>query len=131
MNPSTLSPEDVQALKEITAIHLETGLRADWRGWLETCTDDVMLLPPGAHRVNGREAALEWLGDFPKLVSFEGEPDFIRGSGTFAVSSGVAKAKFEIEGEIVDGAMKWLAVFEKQADGGWKMLADMWNDEPL
>ena len=131
MNPSTLSPEDVQALKDITATHLETGLRADWRGWVETCTDDVMLLPPGAHRVDGREAARVWLEDFPKLVAFEGEPSVIHGSGTMAFTSGVATAKFEIDGEVVDGAMKWLAICERQEDGGWKLLADMWNDSPL
>ena len=131
MNPSTLSQEDVQALRDITATHLETHLRADWRGWLETCTDDVMLLPPGAHRVDGRENAEEWLKNFPKIVAFEGEPSIVQGSGTMAFTTGVAKAKFEVEGEIVDGALKWLAIFERQEDGDWKMLADMWNDEPL
>jgi len=72
-----------------------------------------------------------WLEDFPKMVAFEGEPSIIQGSGSLAFTTGVATAKFEIDGEIVDGAMKWLAICEKQANGEWKLLADMWNDEPL
>ena len=131
MNPSTLSPEDVQALKGITATHLETGLRSDWQGWVATCTDDVILLPPGSGRLDGREAAKAWLDGFPKMLEFEGEPSVVQGCGTLAFTTGVATAKLEIDGEIVDQAMKWLVVFERQDDGGWKMLANMWNDEPL
>jgi len=131
MNPSTLSSEDVQALKDITAIHLECCVGGDWQRWVETCTDDVMVLPPGTHRLDGREAAKAWLDGFPKVVAFEGEPSVVQGTGTMAFTTGVARAKLEIDGEIVDQAIKWLAIFERQDDGGWKMLADMWNDQPL
>ena len=131
MNPSTLTPQDVQALKDITAIHFASGLRADWAAWAAPCDDDVMILPPGAHRVDGRAAAAEWLESFPKLLEFSGKPSIIHGHGNIAFTTGVAHAKMEIDGAVVDDAMKWLGIFERQEDGSWKMLADMWNAEPL
>ena len=131
MSTSSLSAEDIQALKDITAIHIESSLAADWRAWTSTCTDDVILLPPGDSRVDGREAAAEWLEGFPRVLEFDGEPSVVRGSGAMAFTTGVARARLEVEGEAVDAAMKWLAVFEQQEDGGWKMLVDMWNGEPL
>ena len=131
MSASTLSPEDIQALKEITAVHVEASLARDWRAWVSTCTDDVILLPPGDSRVDGREAAEEWLEGFPKVLAFSSSPSVVRGTGNMAFTTGVAHAKLEMDGEPIDAAMKWLAVFDRQGDGGWKMVVDMWNGDPL
>ncbi len=129
MGISTLSAEDVQALKDITAVHISAILAQDWTAWTATCTDDVILLPPGDARVDGRETAAQWLEGFPKALEFAGEPSIVRGSGNMAFTSGSARGQMEIDGEAVDAGFKWLAVFEKQEDGTWKMLADMWNDD--
>ena len=131
MSTSILSPADVQALKDITAVHIRTALARDWTAWTATCTDDVMLLPPGDARVDGREAAAQWFEGFPKLLEFEGEPSVVRGGGNMAFTTGVARAKLEMDGKVVDAGFKWLAIFERQEYGGWKMLANMYNDEPL
>jgi ketosteroid isomerase-like protein len=124
----SLSPADVQALRDITATHIRTGLEGNWAAWTDTCTDDVILIPPGDDHVQGRETARAWFGSFPRFVEFSGEPMVVRGSGDMAFTTGVAKAKLEVEGEIVDTSIKWLAVFERQDDGGWKMTADAWNE---
>jgi ketosteroid isomerase-like protein len=131
MGAPSLSPEDVQALKDITATHVRTSLAADWKGWTSTCSDDVILLPPGDHRIDGKMAAAEWLEGFPRVLEFAGEPSLVRGSENMAFTTGIARAKLEMEGEVVDAAMKWLAIFERQDDGGWKMLVDMWNGNPM
>jgi len=126
---SALTATDIQALKDITATHIRTGLAGDWKAWAATCVDDVILLPPGAGRVDGRVAAAKWLEGFPEMTSFEGVPSAIRGTGDVALTTGTASATFVVDGKPTPGRFKWLAVFQKQADGTWKMLADMWNDE--
>ncbi len=88
-----------------------------------------MLLPPGDAQVDGREAAAQWFEGFPKFLEFAGEPSVVRGSGNIAFTTGSAEGKLEVDGEAVDARFKWLAVFEKQADNSWKMVADMWNDD--
>lgn len=55
---SALSATDIQALKDITATHVRAGLAADWEAWTATCADDVMLLPPGAARVDAHHRRL-------------------------------------------------------------------------
>jgi ketosteroid isomerase-like protein len=131
MAESTLTPEDVQTLKDITQLHLTSGIPRAWDAWVATCTDDVMLLPPGEAKTVGKEAARNYLEGFPVTLEFSGEPALIKGSGDMAFTIGHARGKFEIDGEAVDIAMKWLAIYERQADGRWKMLADMWNGDPL
>lgn len=126
---SALTATDIQALKDITATHLRSGLAADWGAWTATCADDVMLLPPGSARVDGRVAAKKWLEGFPRMTAFEGVPSAIRGSADMAFTTGTASAILVIDGKPTPGRFKWLAVFQKQADGKWRMLADMWNDD--
>jgi ketosteroid isomerase-like protein len=129
MNTSALTPEDVQALREITQIHINSSLNQDWRAWTATCSDDVLLLPPGAARVDGREATAKWLEGFPKILEFSGEPSVVQGNGTMAFTSGSAPAKLEVNGEVTEARFKWLAVFEKDEGGTWKMIANMFNDD--
>jgi len=131
MSSSSLTAQDEQALRDITATHVRTGLAGDWAGWTATCTDDVVLVPPGDSHVIGREAAKEWLESFPRFLEFSAEPTVIRGSGDMAFTTGVAKAKLEVDGEPQDAAFKFLAVFQRQSNGEWKMAADGWNELPL
>lgn len=131
MDQGTLTDADVQALRDITALHMESGKAGDWAAWTSTCTDDLVLLPPDTPRVDGRERAARWFESFPKIVDFSGTPTNIRGDGHMAFTTGIAKATLEVDGEAADVAFKWLAIFERQGDGTWKMVADMWNDEPV
>lgn len=126
---SALSATDIQALKDITATHVRAGLAADWEAWTATCADDVMLLPPGAARVDGRVAVQKWLEGFPSITAFEAVPSAVRGSADLAFTSGSGSMTVMVNGQPTPGRFKWLAVCQKQADGKWKMLADMWNDE--
>ncbi|HUP51441.1 MAG TPA: DUF4440 domain-containing protein [Longimicrobiales bacterium] len=92
---------------------------------------NIVLVPDGAPHVHGRKAVEEWFATFPRFVEFSAEPTVIRGRGDMAFTTGVAKAKLEVDGEVRDAAFKWLAVFERQANGEWKMVADGFNNSPL
>jgi ketosteroid isomerase-like protein len=126
---NTLSAADIQALRDIAATHIRAGLAADWEVWTATCADDVVLLPPGAAQVDGRVAAKKWLEGFPTITAFEGVPRVIRGSTDLAFTTGSGSMTLTLDGKPTPGRFKWLAVFHKQADGNWRMLADMWNEE--
>ena len=131
MGVSALSPGDEQALRDITKLHLECCIAADWKKWMSTCSEDVILLPPDTRGTRGIEAGLEMLETFPPTLEFEGEPSVIKGSGDMAFTTGHCKAKLLLDGRPTDVGMKWLAIFERQDDGMWKVIADTWNDSPL
>jgi ketosteroid isomerase-like protein len=131
MGVSTLSPQDEQALKDITKLHLKCCIAADWKTWMSTCSEDVILLPPDSMGTHGLDEGQAMFETFPTTLEFEGEPSVIKGSGDMAFTSGYCKAKLVLDDTPTDVGMKWLALFERQADGGWKVIADMWNDAPL
>lgn len=131
MSNAPLTPKDIETLRGITATHLRASVAGDWDRWTATCTDDVILVAPGERHIHGREAAGKFLRQFPRFVEFEGEPSVVRGSGGMAFTTGVGQAKLEVDGDVQDTHFKWLAVFERQADGGWKMVADAWNEQPV
>ena len=85
MGVSTLSPQDEQALKDITKTPSAMLHSRGLERWMSTCSDDVILLPPDLDGTHGLEAGLEMLETFPPTLEFEGEPSVIKGSGDMAL----------------------------------------------
>ena len=127
-----LSDEDVAAISGLSDIHSQVGLAGDWAGWVATCTDDVVLMPPDQPIVQGRDAALAFLEGFPTLTEFGIAVEQVDGRGDLAVSRGTYAMSFEVDGDTQSVTGKYLAVWRKQPDGSWLMATDAWNlDHPL
>jgi ketosteroid isomerase-like protein len=97
-------------------------------GYVAVMTDDVVVLPPNAERLNGKEAVREWAlqstsaEDWsptwaPNLVVVAASGDVAYAIGTYALSLEDA------DGNLISDKGKWLGTFRKQADGSWKMSA--------
>ncbi len=128
MTAPSLTDQDVAALRAITQTHLKADLAGDWAGWAATCTEDAVLMPPDHAVVEGRAAIEAWLERFCRIQEWSATVEAVGGSGDFAFTrGGTAPMTVEVEGVPTSTSVKWLAVFRKQPDGIWKMVADMWN----
>ena len=88
-------------------------------------TDDATLMPPNSESLSGKDAIKEWVGN----ASGMGIKDFtlttteLSGSGNWAYEVGTYS--MEIGGTQDTG--KYIVVWQKQADGSWKLHKDIWN----
>ena len=94
--------------------------------------EDAMVYPPNMPMAKGRaEGEKTWAGAFAdpsyrvawKAVHAEVTGDFGYTAGTFEESF---KGP---DGKPVHGTGKYLCVWKKQADGSWKAVHDMWNND--
>lgn len=128
---------DLEVLAEVRDAYVATSNSGNLEAWLETLTDDVVMMPPDAPAVAGKEAAGKWIGenffdpfDMELGVHFDdgevhGSTAWTRGSFTLALA---AKGG----GDTANMNGKFMNVFRKDAAGAWKYAAVIWNaDAPV
>ena len=132
MASSGLSENDIATIRGISQIHAEKQLAQDWDGWMATCAKDVTFLPPDSPKIEGWEAAREWIESFPVAREVSWTVESVEGNGDIATSRGFGPMTLEIGGNPVRTTVKWLSVFKRQADGSWKLKELAWNaNEPF
>ena len=124
-----LTDQDVAALNEMIAESVPLILAEDWDRWLDTFTEDMILLPAGSPMISGKEAAKAFLAEFPHLVGFTSTPEQIDGRGDYAAIRGSYTMTMEVEGEQVKDKGKWVATCRRGDDGKWRGVWDMWNSD--
>ena len=91
-------------------------------------TEDGALFPPGADRVDGREAIAKfWQGAMDgglKLIKLE--PVEIIESGDIASDTGVLTLTAPADGGTTEIHAQYIVVW-KQVDGNWYLHRDIWN----
>ena len=128
----SLTDQDIEAIRGITATQGKYHLAGDWDAWLATCTEDVVFMPPDNPKIEGRSAVRSWLDEFPATKDLTWTVEAVDGSGDIGMSRGYGPMILEIEGKPVSFSVKWLAVLKKQSDGSWKMKELAWNfDQPV
>ena len=99
-------------------------------------TENSILMSPNVSVRKGKEDILLWYQKASELnnehvdssvvedVRVSRELAVVRGTdtGTSTPRSGGEPVKFNL---------KWLIVFERQSDGAWKCVYEIWNDNPL
>jgi uncharacterized protein (TIGR02246 family) len=97
-------------------------------------TDDVVGMAPDAPVVQGRANMQKYLE-----TMFKEKPEFsfnmakveVAQSGDLAYSWGTGKVTVkDRKGKVAETSFKSASVWQKQADGGWKMVADTWIPDP-
>jgi len=96
--------------------------------------DEPASMPPNVPLREGAEMIRGWHADFFDLgdVEVDNELEGIRVSGDLAVGWGrfVSRITPE-EGEALSEVGKWMAIWERQSDGSWLILRNIWNsDQP-
>lgn len=124
-------------MEETTAIRatIETWTQAriirDWDGLLATCTDDLVLSPPGEPRVSGDDLR-PWLEHLPPVDTLKllAEHTDVAGDRATVIGSGGWTA--QIEGQMLTMDFKFIGLFKKRAGGDWAFSHIIWNmNHPL
>ena len=133
VEPIGLSDEDVAAIKKVLVDEETLLLADDWEGFSQLFAEDVVLMPPNAPTVRGREALLQMFAGFT-MTEFSVSIEKVGGCGDVAFGRGIFSWTFSVEGstEPISDSGKWAAVYKKQPDGKWLIAVDIWNsDLPL
>jgi len=100
----------------------------DWAGAAKLYTDNALMLPPNSPALRGRTAIQGYLTAFPPVTAFTIVTDTIVGTGDRAYATGHYSLTLGLKGSPVDSG-KFLDVRERQADGSWLYVADMFSSD--
>ncbi|MCC6426613.1 MAG: DUF4440 domain-containing protein [Phycisphaerales bacterium] len=95
---------------------------------------DAIAYPPNEPVAIGREAAKRvwaaYLADPSFAISWKSNDARVSSCGGLGYTSGAYTASYNgADGKKVIEIGKFLCVWEKQPDGGWKAIRDMWNTD--
>jgi ketosteroid isomerase-like protein len=127
---------DLEALQAIVTAWDEAMNSGDVAASLALFVDDnPMSMPPHGPTAVGKDAIAEVIGGLHAMGKLTVRDYFgdARISGDMAVMHGTFTLRVEPEvGPAVDDAGKWVCACQRQADGSWKTLYNIWNsDHPL
>ena len=92
--------------------------------------DDAIAYPPGAPMAVGKAAAKKvWAAYFADpSFAISWKTDHAEVSGQLGYTSGTSETSYKgRDGKVVHEKGKFLCVWRKQKDGGWKAIHDVWN----
>ena len=96
-------------------------------------TENAILLPPDTTRIEGRAAIQEaWQGWIDAgLTNLKLDSADVEGQGDLAWEIGNYAVDVPGEGDaIVTATGNYLVVWQRGADGAWRLHIDTWNDTP-
>ena len=104
-------------------------------GWLSYYADDAIVMPPGENVCKdkaSREASIKNMFAIPGMsLRFQTTKAEVSKSVDIGYAVGVYQFSFKDQkGKDSHETGKYTEVWKKQADGSWKCIADIWNDDP-
>lgn len=114
-------------------------IRAAWEAYDNTgdltaitdhLADDIVLMPPGTPPITGKEAVVDGL-------TGESDADIDQTSEGLFVSGNLAVDRITITGtrdptagnDAVDVSLKGVDVYRREADGAWRCIISIWNNQ--
>jgi ketosteroid isomerase-like protein len=133
------APPDTRAADDTTIRKAD----ADWaavaqakqvEGWVSYYSDDAVVLPPNESTATGKDAirkAVSELLTLPGLtIKWEPAKIEVACSGDIAYDHGTYELTFkDSRGKTISDQGKYVEVWKKQSDGGWKCVVDTWNSD--
>ncbi len=108
----------------------ERGNAGNAAGVVELYTEDAALMPPGAARLDGRDAIQQyWQGMLDAGVGdFSLATQEVEEAGDSAVEVGVISATAPGDGDArVTFTGKYVVVWKRNGVGSWRLHRDIWN----
>ncbi len=130
--PTPLSPADEAAVRALDAAFAKTFNASDAAGLAAFYTADAVLLPPNMPLASGSDAITRVFSGMiaeatPQLTltptKIEGRQDLAYTVGTYRLT--MTPKKKGVAASTDEG--KYVVVSQRQADGSWKIIADIWN----
>jgi len=125
---------DVSALRDLDAQWSKTAATNDVDATVAYYSDDASLLPPNAPILSGKQAiraawakllapgvSLSWTADKVEAAR-SSDLGYMTGTYTMSTKESLNKAPVTEHG-------KYVEVWKKQADGKWKVVADIFNSD--
>jgi uncharacterized protein (TIGR02246 family) len=129
-----VAAQDAQKAIEQGAAAWETAFNAgDGKGVADLYTEDAVLLPPGAARVDGKAAiGTFWQGAIDSgLTDADLETLEVVEAGDLAVEVGtVGLSAPTSDGGSAAVTGKYIVVWQRGDDGTWRLHRDIWNMNP-
>lgn len=123
--------EDRQAIDAVRDSEVETFGAGDIDAILDLFTEDAVLMPPGEAPVVGRAAQRLWLEAFYEQGTVQngyGDTELeLAGDWAFERLSYTMTLSPVGGGEPTTMSGTGFHVYERQADGSWKIAYDIWN----
>lgn len=128
---SGLSAQDMEAIQASTDQFASLLLAGDFDALVRLWAEDAVFMPPHHPAVKGRQALRSWLAAFPPVRRFTADIEAIDGRGDLAYVRGAYAMTLQPEGAPgpVDDAGKFLEIRQKQPDGSWLLIADIFNSD--
>ncbi|NNG17772.1 MAG: DUF4440 domain-containing protein [Gemmatimonadales bacterium] len=131
--PAALSEQDMATIRGMLESYGTTVTAKDWATYIGYYADDAVRMPPNEPMYQGKDAILAYAEALPAVTNLTLTTQLIDGQGNLAYARG--SYSFDVgpaEGELMNMVGKWHAIYERQADGSWLCVSDIWNtDAPV
>lgn len=131
--PPDTRAADASAIKDLDAQWSKAAGAGDLDGTVSYYADDASLLPPDAPIASSKAAirsSWEQLLVPGNSVSWQASSVEVARSSDLAYSTGTYRATLrDAQGNPMADRGKYVEVWKKQADGKWKVVADMYNSD--
>jgi uncharacterized protein (TIGR02246 family) len=132
--PPDARAADERAIREIEAEWSKAAAAKDLERWVSFYADDAAVYPPGIPMVTGKDTIRKTMAAFfatPGVsLSLQLTKVEVSRSGDLAYCSGTYTGTMnDPKGKPVTDRGKYVVVYEKQPDGNWKCVADIYNSD--
>jgi uncharacterized protein (TIGR02246 family) len=133
--PPDTRAADESAIRDLDVKWSSVAAAKDLEGTVSYYADDASLLPPNASIETGKTAIhAAWAELLGSVDSITWQPNKIEVSRSsdmaYLIGAYQLKSK-DANGRTVDDHGKYVEVWKKQADGNWKVVADIFNSDLL
>ena len=127
--PAELSAEDLEAIEAVTSSWSEAMNAKDWDALAALYTEDAVMMAPDAPAIEGRAAIREFFVAFPPVESIQLDALDVDGRGDLAFVRGTYIMTLVSEEGPVEDVGKYLEIRRREADGTWRLYADIFNSD--
>jgi ketosteroid isomerase-like protein len=124
----TFTEADRTANLAVTQHFRDRVMAKDWEGVGKLYATNAVMLPPNTPALRGQAAIQGYMTAFPPITEFTIVDDTLVGTGDRAYAIGHYHLTLGLKGSPVDSG-KFLDVRERQADGSWLYVADMFSSD--
>jgi uncharacterized protein (TIGR02246 family) len=135
--PQPLAQAELDAVRGVDAAYVAALNSGNVDAVVAMYTSDAAVLAPGNPPANGTNAIKTMLGAMmgPMKFTIRLTPVKVTGAGDMAYTVGnyhfVATMKDSTQASPPPEDGKYAEVFQKQADGSWKIAVDIWNPNSM
>lgn len=127
---ASFTADDEATIRGMLEKYVVDVIAEDWATNISFYDTDAVRMPPNEPMMQGHAAIREWQDALPPITGLTLTPQVIAGDGDLAYARGAFT--FDLappDADPVNMVGKWLAIYERQSDGSWLCVIDIWNTD--